>query len=352
MIPVPAPTDPGGSLGLFTITRCSDPAELDCRSRMSDRLPGQSREYRYTLQDRSILGARFASPIVSVAIRTAGAFVISYGESRFATEVGFVGEESDVFGFSFPSRGVMTLVRQGEPQTADAGKGLVYRLGAARYLVTGDDSARTNVFIKAAEVERALEEALDHRLRTPLSFDPVYDTNSGLAASLTSQLDLLFREAKRADGLASNPVALASMTDLLVTLMLRGAPNNYSGILSAGSGAAVPAYVFRAEEYMRANCAAPIRVSDIAGAAGCSVRTLNATFLRFRGQVPLAALCAIRLKQVHAELGSAREGTTIAAIARRYGFTNASRFNAAFRRRFGEAPRDVVRRELRRQASS
>jgi len=352
LIPVPAPTDPGSSLGLFTITRCTDPRELDFRSRMSDRLPGQSREYRYTLQDRSILGMRFAAPIVSVAIRTAGALLLSYGESRFATEVSFVGEESDVFGFSFPSRGAMTLMRRGEPQAADPGEALVYRLGAGTSLVTGDDSARTNVFIKAAEVEGALEEALDHRLRMPLRFDPVYDANAGLAASLTSQLDLLFRESKRADGLASNPMALASMTDLLAALMLRGVPNNYSDELSAGSGAAVPAYVFRAEEFMRANCAAPIRVSDIASAAGCSVRTLNATFLRFRGQVPLAALCAIRLKQVHAEVSQAREGTTIAAIARRYGFTNAGRFNAAFRRRFGETPRDVARRELRRQVDA
>jgi AraC-like DNA-binding protein len=34
--------------------------------------------------------------------------------------------------------------------------------------------------------------------------------------------------------------------------------------------------------------------------------------------------------------------------ARRYGFTNASRFNAAFQRRFGETAREVFSRGFRR----
>ena len=92
------------------------------------------------------------------------------------------------------------------------------------------------------------------------------------------------------------------------------------------------------------HCATPIYLSDIAAAAGCSVRTLGAVFQQFRGRTPLAALHACRLEQVHAELSRSAVSTPIGAIARRYGFTNASRFTAAFVRRFGEKPMDVVRR--------
>ena len=98
---------------------------------------------------------------------------------------------------------------------------------------------------------------------------------------------------------------------------------------------------------MHAHCAAPIQLSDIATAAGCSVRTLGSVFQRFRGRTPLAALHACRLEQVHAELSRSAADAPIGAIARRYGFTNASRFTVAFRRRFGEAPLDVVRRASR-----
>ena len=149
--------------------------------------------------------------------------------------------------------------------------------------------------------------------------------------------------------MVSNAVALASMTDFLVGLALEAAPNNYSNQLSLGPATVVPAYVRRAEDFMRAHCSEPIRLTDVAAAAGCSVRTLGAVFPLFRGQTPLVALHACRLEQVHAELSRSTADTTIKAVAHGYGFTNASRFTTAFLRRFGETPADVVRRASRPQ---
>jgi len=334
-------------LAMFTITRASDAAELDGHSRMSDRLPGQSREYRYMLQDRALWRRRFDSPILSVAIRRVGPMLASYGKSRFAIEVGMDGDECEFFGFSTPLQGEMTLIKGGNPTTVTASRGLVFRAGPSVRLVTSDDSVRTNVFIKVVEVMQALEEMLDQRLRAPLAFEPSLDWNSGLAASLKAQLDFMLREFGREDGIASNAAALASMTDLLMALVLRCARHNYSDQLQHRSGSVMPLYVRRAEEFMLAQCATPIRVSDIAAAAGCSVRTLNAVFQRFRARVPLAVLQAIRLQQVHVELSRAADAVAIGEIARRHGFTNSSRFNLEFRRRFGETPRDVARRALR-----
>jgi AraC-like DNA-binding protein len=213
--------------------------------------------------------------------------------------------------------------------------------------VSSDDSVRTNVFVKVAKVEEALEHMLDKRLRKPLEFRPSVDWSCGLAASLKFQLDFLMREFARPDGIADNAVALASTTDLLMALILCGAPHNYADQLELGPGCAVPTYVQRAEEFMHVQCAAPIRLVDVADAAGCSVRTLGAVFQRFRGRTPLAALHAFRLEQVHAELSRGASDAPVGAVARRYGFTNASRFVIAFRRRFGETPLDVVRRASR-----
>ncbi|WP_372623941.1 AraC family transcriptional regulator [Falsiroseomonas sp.] len=332
---------------MFNVVHASDPAELDSRSRVSDRLPGSSRNYRYHLRDRALWRMRFDSPIFSVAIRSAGPILASHGESRFATEVSMEGDESDVFGFTTPLRGDMTLIQRGNPTTATSSRGLAYRLGRDTRLVTSDDSVRTNVFLKVTAVQEALEHMLDKRLHKPLEFRPSLDWSCGLAASLKFQLDFVIREFERPDGIAGNAVALASMTDLLMALILRGAPHNYADQLELGPSPAVPAYVQRAEEFMRVHCASPIRLSDVAAAAGCSVRTLGSVFQRFRGRTPLAALHAFRLEQVHAELSSGASGAPIGVVARRYGFTNASRFVAAFRRRFAESPLDVVRRASR-----
>jgi AraC-like DNA-binding protein len=333
---------------MFNVVHATDPAELDSRSRVSDRLPGSSRDYRYQLCDRALWRRRFDNPILSVAIRSAGSILASHGESRFATEVAVQGEDSDVYGISMPVDGTMTLLQGAEPTVATASGGLLYRLGHGARLVTGDASSRTNVFIKATEVERALEQMLDQRLRQPLAFRPFLDWGGGLAASLRVQLDFVMREFGRPDGIADNAVALASTTDLLVALMLRGTQHNHSDLLEFGAGFAVPAYVRRAEEFMRVHGAEPLRMADVAAAAGCSVRTLGAAFQRFRGRSPLAALHAIRLEQVHAELSRGVTGARMGVVARRYGFTNAGRFAIAFRRHFGETPQDVVRRAFRR----
>ena len=334
-------------LAMFNVVRAIDPAELDSRSRVSDRLPGSSRDYRYQLRDRALWRMRFDSPIFSIAIRSAGPVLASHGEGRFATEVSLDGEESDVFGFTTLLQGDMTLIQRGDPTTATSSSGLAYRFGIDTRLVTSDDSVRTNVFIKVAEVEQALEHMLDQRLRTSLEFRPSLDWSCGLAASLKFQLDFVMREFGRPDGIADNAVALAATTDLLTALILRAAPHNYADQVELGAAYAVPAYVHRAEEFMRVHCAAPIRITDIAAAAGCSVRTVGAVFRHFRGRTPLDALHAIRLEQVHGELSRGAGDAPVGAVARRYGFTNASRFVTAFRRRFGETPLDVARRASR-----
>ena len=86
---------------------------------------------------------------------------------------------------------------------------------------------------------------------------------------------------------------------------------------------------------------------SVAAAAGCSVRTLNAVFHQFHDTTPLLALHAIRLEQVDAELNHRVADASIAEVSRRYGFTNAGRFTAAYRRRFGESPVEAVRRGSR-----
>jgi transcriptional regulator GlxA family with amidase domain len=130
-------------------------------------------------------------------------------------------------------------------------------------------------------------------------------------------------------------------------LVLRGIPHNYLERLGSGRFGAVPAYVRRADDFMRANAAAPIRMEQVAAAAGCSVRTLDAVYRRFRDTTPLAALHAIRLEQVSAELNHSVTGASIREVSRRFGFTNPGRFAAAYRRRFGEGPAEAAKRRSR-----
>jgi AraC-like DNA-binding protein len=347
----PNPLAPDAAqLRSFSVVSANNPAEFEGRLRASKRFPDASRSYKYRLLDSALSCTRFDSPILSLAIRSAGAILACHGGSRLATEVLHEGEDSQFVGFTTVLHGEMTLVEGGVSTTVTPARGLAFRPRHQTRILTSDESARTNVFIRVAELEAALEHMLDARLDRPLDFRSDIDWSRGLAASLKWQLAFLMREFERPDGVAGNAVALASMTDFIVTLALRAVAHNYTDQLEMGSAAAVPAYVRRAEDFMRANGAEPIRITDVAAAAGCSVRTLGEVFRRFRGRTPLAALHAIRLEQVHAELSLGITGDDSAAagaLACRYGFTNPSRFVLAFRRRFGETPADVVRRASR-----
>jgi AraC-like DNA-binding protein len=299
------------------------------------------------LQDRGLTGVGFDRPITTIAERRLGSMVIAHGADRFATRIDVGPDDIASYCFTALSRGRAKLIQHGTETSNSAASGLIFRATPGTRILTSDVNARQSLWIEAATLEHALESMLDNRLRERLAFKPGIDWTSGLAASLRGQIDFLMGEIKRQGGVADNPVALASLTDLVVSLVLRGIPHNYLERLERGPYGAIPAYVWRAEEFMRANAAAPIRMEQVAAAAGCSIRTLNAVFRQFRDTTPLASLHKIRLDQVHAELDHPVAGTSIAEVARCYGFTNPGRFTAAYRRRFGESPFETARRGAR-----
>ena len=302
--------DPAGR-ALFTVVEAGasgtpDGAARLPLSRVLERVADASRVWKYQLQDRALWRQRFDGPILSVATRRSRSILASYVGNRFATDITLDGEIGELFCFITAIQGKTTLVRNGDAATATATSGLVWRPGPGIRVQTSDNNARSNVFFRVAEVVEALERTLDAPLRRPLEFKANLDWSRGLAASLKWQLDFVMHEFQQADGVTSNPVAMASMTDHLLSLVLRGAPHNYSDRMDRGGGA-VPAYIRRAEDFMRAHCAEPIRIAQVAEAAGCSVGTLGVSFKNFRGQTPLSALHAIRLERAHEEI--TRSGT-------------------------------------------
>lgn len=331
---------------MFQVTRTADPTEFDTRSRISQRMPSTGQLYRYHLTDPALWRARFERPIFALAARGAGPIVVSHARSRFATEVGFDGAASPLFCLILPRSGEVTLHdHAGRATTAGGGGALAWRPGADNRLAMSDDCARANLFIAVREVEAALERALDRPLRAPLTFRQEVDWSAGLPASLRRQIAFVIEDFGRPGGVADNPLALAATTDLLAALLLAALPHSHSEALALRAQAGPsPAYLHRAEAFLRAHATEPLRLADIAAAAGCSVRTLTAVYRRFRATTPLAALHAARLDAVRLALLSGATGETIAELARRHGFTNATRFGAAYRRRFGERPSEARRR--------
>ncbi|OIH96515.1 AraC family transcriptional regulator [Curtobacterium sp. MCBA15_001] len=100
-----------------------------------------------------------------------------------------------------------------------------------------------------------------------------------------------------------------------------------------------------AVEYIREHAQEPLAVADIARAVDVSVRTLQDVFQRDFRVCATTFVREVRLDGAHEELAAARhDDVLVADVARRWGFAHLGRFSAAYAARFGEYPRETLRR--------
>ncbi|MGH7118723.1 MAG: hypothetical protein ACREFP_07005 [Acetobacteraceae bacterium] len=200
------------------IVEVRDPREMDATSRVSQRLRREGALFSYRLQDRSLLRASFDQPIAILAGRRVGNMLICHSSNQFATQLDIQGDGINGFCFQVILQGKVRLLWSESEAIQSGADGAVLDEYPGAKILTSDVSERQNLWIKADALEHALEGMLDERLRRRLQFAPGVDWSTGLTASLKGQIGFLIHEATRPDGAADNPVALASMTDLILAL--------------------------------------------------------------------------------------------------------------------------------------
>ena len=94
----------------------------------------------------------------------------------------------------------------------------------------------------------------------------------------------------------------------------------------------------RAIDYVTANLAEPIRLEDVAQAAGLSSFHFHRIFSGLMGETLGAFITRTRLERA-LYLMSHRKGTTLTEIALACGFSSSSDFSRVFRGRYGVSPR-------------
>ncbi len=100
--------------------------------------------------------------------------------------------------------------------------------------------------------------------------------------------------------------------------------------------------VRRAVTYIDENAQRPITVDDVAAAAHISTRGLQYAFRRSLEMSPTEYLRRVRLDGAHRDLRHASPRTTVAAIARRWGFANPSRFSTLYHQVYGRSPKETL----------
>ncbi|MFJ4175314.1 helix-turn-helix transcriptional regulator [Microbacterium sp. NPDC089696] len=192
----------------------------------------------------------------------------------------------------------------------------------------------------------SLESELSTQLGRPIglpSLELVLELATAGGQSFASTLDLLIRELDEEDSLANRSRSYSAQLERLVlSSILRAVQHEYSDELVGDTAPARWSAVKRAIEALEEAPEHQWTLAEIAQVAGVGSRRLQQGFRQQVGVSPMTFLRAVRLYRVHRELLDGVE--SIGETAARWGFTHAGRFAAAYRRRYGETPRQTQRR--------
>ncbi|KVL19510.1 AraC family transcriptional regulator [Burkholderia sp. MSMB1826] len=201
------------------------------------------------------------------------------------------------------------------------------------------------VRIEQPAMEKACVEHIDLLPETGLRFQPELDMGGPAGRAWCGALNYILEGSIAFPELLRTTAYAERCERMLIDTLLFAHANNCSEYLAAmpTRRAVRPAYVKRAEDYMRAHLADVASVEEIARTVGVSPRALFYAFRQTYDQTPMSFLRELRLKAVHAELKSGDPATMrLTDVAMRWGFAHYGHFASHYRRRFGVRPQDTL----------
>ncbi|HUO15030.1 MAG TPA: helix-turn-helix domain-containing protein [Verrucomicrobiae bacterium] len=192
-----------------------------------------------------------------------------------------------------------------------------------------------------------LNKLLNREIHAKLEFAPALRLKTSAGQRLRAICGELRRILYSTDGHeVSGSVAIRSLEDELLRLILETQPHNYTRLLHRGNQAGAR-QIADAEEYMRANAHLPLTLGDVCQAAGVNARTLQNAFRHNRGSTPMQFLRTIRMQEVRAGLLTPHPETSVSREAARWGFLHFGRFSGEYRSAYGELPSETLKRARR-----
>lgn len=140
------------------------------------------------------------------------------------------------------------------------------------------------------------------------------------------------------------PAARRSIVDAFATAAVDAFPHRERWQSTVTGNGPEHARLRLALEYVHAHARDAIGTAEIAAAAGLSPRGLQQSLRRHLDQTPGDLLRSVRLDGARGDLlRGDRDDTSVADIARAWGFGHLGRFSATYRARFGELPSESLR---------
>lgn len=268
------------------------------------------------------------------------------GLLRFGTEARVRTTEATHYHVNLPLRGgVVSRMGSSAEMWAVPGRATVFMPGHPAEIVWGEDCLQLCLMIPRPALVEELEQLLGRSISESLVFASEMDLSTPSASGWRGLMDVLRTELMEGPGLVSHIRVARQLERLMVDGLLLGQPHNYSEALGHGSWRPPSGPVARARALLEEQPEEPWSSSALAARVHLSVRSLQEGFAREHGVPPMKYLQQVRLRRAHDLLREAcPPETTVARVATGLGLSHLGRFAAAYRRMFGEAPSETLRR--------
>lgn len=283
----------------------------------------------------------------SLALTTVRLGALTLGIARSGSEISLACDELASYHVNIPVTGAASSRQAGIQLVATPSCGVIF-MPTGRAEIDRWTAGSTQLCLKIDR--RALETELREQLGLPVVQAVRFELGMPLATPALrgwlSVVRMLAQELDQPGGLAAQPVLAADIQHLVIAGLLTSHRHDYSEALLGPRPPAPPRAVRLVVELIEEQPGHPWTVSQLARAAGVSVRALEAAFQRSVGDTPRSYLRARRLDAAHRELTAAEAGAaTVTDVAHRWGFGHLGRFAEQYRRRFGVSPSVTLRRE-------
>ncbi|MES0882403.1 AraC family transcriptional regulator [Roseibium sp. SCP14] len=172
-------------------------------------------------------------------------------------------------------------------------------------------------------------------------FRPDFNLEKSEGEGWTQALRGVFRAAEEGNSFRTLDQRQQYLEEGLVMSLLNSQPNTISPLLERGDSGAAPAILKRALSLMHERLDEDISLLEICGHAGTTPRNLQIIFKKELGCSPIQYLQRARMKFARHLLLSDNGNHSIAEIADRSGHRHFGRFSVAYKKQFGETPRET-----------
>jgi AraC-like DNA-binding protein len=255
---------------------------------------------------------------------------VRYG-AAIAGECGELGS----YHVNVPLAGWFTAYHGGREIRGTTGRAGVYRPDSRNVLRhSSADCHLLAVKVETAVLEGQLAAFLDVPIRGPLRLAGELDVCAAPGRGCADLIRVIGAEITNPSGLVYQPIVAAPLEECLLMSLLYSVDHQYSSELHRTDERSAGRRIARAVEAIHGDPERPYTIAGLAQIADLNPRCLRFEFHR-----------QVRLARAHADLLAAGpDETTVAEVARRWGFPSAGRFATHYRARFGVPPSQTLHR--------